>query len=121
MLLKLLAALGTGFDCASKSEIQTVLDLGVDPSNIIYANPCKQGSFIRFAAERDVKMMTFDNAEELYKIKRLFPNAQLIIRILADDSKALIRLGDKFGASLDNTGSLLQTARELDLNVIGVR
>ena len=121
MLLKLLAALGTGFDCASKSEIQTVLELGVDPSNIIYANPCKQGSFIRFAAEHDVKMMTFDNAEELYKIKRLFPNAQLIIRILADDSKALIRLGDKFGASLDNTGSLLQTARELDLNVIGVR
>src|SRR4051812_21641331 len=121
MLLKLLAALGTGFDCASKSEIQTVLELGVDPSNIIYANPCKQGSFIRFAAEHDVKMITFDNTEELYKIKRLFPNAQLVIRILADDSKALIRLGDKFGASLDNTSFLLQTARELDLNIIGVR
>ena len=121
MLLKLLASLGTGFDCASKCEIQTVLDMGVKPDKIIYANPCKQGSFIRFAAEHDVKMITFDNIEELYKIKRLFPDAQLIIRVLTDDSKALIRLGDKFGASLDNTNSLLQTARELDLNVIGVR
>ncbi|RIA98519.1 ornithine decarboxylase [Glomus cerebriforme] len=120
MLLRLLAALGTGFDCASKSEIQAVLDMGVDPSKIIYANPCKQGSFIRFAAERDVKMMTFDNIDELYKIKRLFPNAQLLIRILTDDSKALIRLGAKYGASLDDTGFLLQSARELDLNVIGV-
>src|ERR1700722_6377058 len=106
MLLKLLVALETGFDCASKTEIQTILDMGVDPSNIIYANPCKQGSFIRFAAEHDVKMITFDNVDELYKIKRLFPDAQLVIRILTDDSKALIRLGAKFGASLDDTGYL---------------
>ena len=105
-MLRLLKALGTGFDCASKSEIQTVLELGVDPSNIIYANPCKQASFIRFAAENDVKMITFDNTDELYKIKRLFPDAQLIIRVLTDDSKALIRLGEKFGAPLDNTNFL---------------
>ncbi|RGB33097.1 ornithine decarboxylase [Rhizophagus diaphanus] len=120
MLLKLLIALGTGFDCASKTEIQTLLNMGVDPSNIIYANPCKQGSFIRFAAEHDVKMMTFDNVEELHKIKRFFPNAQLVIRILTDDSKAIVKLSAKFGASLDNTGFLLQTARELGLSVIGV-
>ncbi|CAG8582644.1 14821_t:CDS:2 [Funneliformis mosseae] len=119
-LLRLLAALGTGFDCASKSEIKTILDMGIDPSKIIYANPCKQSSFIRFAAEHDVKMMTFDNAEELRKIKRFFPNAQLVIRILTDDSKALIKLGTKFGASLNNTGFLLQTARDLGLSVIGV-
>ncbi|RIA98645.1 ornithine decarboxylase [Glomus cerebriforme] len=120
MLLKLLISLGTGFDCASKTEIQTILDMGVDPSNIIYSNPCKQESFIRFAAEHDVKMMTFDNADELYKIKRFFPNAQLVIRILTDDSKAIVKLSAKFGASLNNTGFLLQTARELGLNVIGV-
>ncbi|CAG8683625.1 5598_t:CDS:2, partial [Racocetra fulgida] len=111
---------GTGFDCASKVEIQTVLDIGVDPSKIIYANPCKQASFVRYAAEHNVKMMTFDNSDELYKIKRYFPDAQLVLRILTDDSMSLCKLGLKFGASLDSTGSLLQTARKLDLNVIGV-
>ncbi|CAG8565491.1 9828_t:CDS:2 [Ambispora gerdemannii] len=120
MILQLLAALGTGFDCASKAEIQSVLDLGVDPSRIIYANPCKQASFIRYAADKNVKMMTFDNAEELHKIKRYFPQAQLVLRILADDSKSLCQLGLKFGASLDSTSDLLRTARELGLNVIGV-
>nr|CAG8625553.1 6129_t:CDS:2 [Entrophospora candida] len=119
-LLKLLSALGTGFDCASKSEIQTILDLGVDPSRIIYANPCKQASFIRFASEHKVKMMTFDNVEELYKIKNFFPDAQLVLRILTDDSKSLCKLGLKFGASLDSVELLLQTAKDLDLNVIGV-
>jgi len=120
LLLRLLASLGTGFDCASKVEIQTILDIGVDPSKIIYANPCKQASFVRYAAEHNVKMMTFDNSDELYKIKRYFPDAQLVLRILTDDTMSLCKLGLKFGASLDSTEALLQTARKLDLNVIGV-
>ena len=46
LLLQLFAALGGGFDCASKNEIATILDLGVDPSRIIYAQTCKQISHI---------------------------------------------------------------------------
>ncbi|KAG0200709.1 hypothetical protein BGX28_006304 [Mortierella sp. GBA30] len=120
MVMRLLASLGTGFDCASKSEIQTVLDLGVNPSRIIYANPCKQNSFVRYAYANNVRMMTFDNVEELHKIKHLHPNAELVLRILTDDSKSLCKLGLKFGAPLDTTATLLKTAKELQLNVIGV-
>ena len=47
LLLRTLAALGSGFDCASKNEITTVLDLGVDTSRIIYAHTCKQISHIK--------------------------------------------------------------------------
>ncbi|KAJ3116141.1 hypothetical protein HDU96_010345 [Phlyctochytrium bullatum] len=119
-VVKTLVALGTGFDCASRAEIQMVLDHGVDPSNIIYANPCKQASHIRYAASRGVRMMTFDNADELRKIKQHMPNAQLVIRILTDDSKSLCKLGLKFGAPLDSVPFLLQTAKDLELEVIGV-
>ncbi|KAI9253376.1 pyridoxal-dependent decarboxylase [Phascolomyces articulosus] len=120
MVVKLLASLGIGFDCASKSEIQQVLSVGVEPSRIIYANPCKQASFIRFAAQHNVARMTFDNAEELFKIKKLYPDAELILRILTDDSKSLCQLGLKFGAPLDTINNLLQTAKDLNLNVVGV-
>ncbi|KAI8148182.1 pyridoxal-dependent decarboxylase [Fennellomyces sp. T-0311] len=120
MVVKLLAAIGLGFDCASKSEIQQVLEEGVEPERIIYANPCKQASFIRYANQRNVAKMTFDNAEELHKIKKLYPDAELVLRILTDDSKSLCQLGLKFGAPLEIVPSLLQTAKELDLNVIGV-
>ncbi|KAF9195021.1 hypothetical protein BGZ51_005985 [Haplosporangium sp. Z 767] len=120
MVMRLLASLGAGFDCASKNEIQSVLEMGVDPSRIIYANPCKQNSFVKYAYNNDVRMMTFDNAEELHKIKRFHPNAQLVLRILTDDSKSLCKLGLKFGAPLDTTGFLLATAQELGLDVIGV-
>ncbi|KAL9069117.1 MAG: hypothetical protein Q9161_005764 [Pseudevernia consocians] len=119
-VLRLLAGLGTGFDCASKSEIEQVLNLGVDPSRIIYAQPCKTKSYVRFAAEQGIKQMTFDNSDELYKIKRFFPDAELFLRILTDDSTSLCRLSDKFGASLDTTIDLLTLAKDLELNVTGV-
>ena len=119
-MLRLLALLGNGFDCASKAEIDAVLKLGVDPSRIIYAQPCKTNSHIRHVAKVGVKQMTFDNADELYKIKSLFPGAELFLRILTDDSSSLCRLSLKFGASLDSTAALLSLAKELDLNVVGV-
>jgi len=119
-LLQMLSALGTGFDCASKNEVEQVLNLGVEPSRIIYAQPCKTNSYVRYVASQGVRQMTFDNADELRKIARLYPEAELFLRILTDDSSSLCRLSLKFGASLDSTDSLLALARELGLNVVGV-
>ncbi|KAF2237561.1 hypothetical protein EV356DRAFT_529892 [Viridothelium virens] len=119
-VLKLLAELGTGFDCASKTEIDQVLSLGVEPSRIIYAQPCKTNAYVRFAAKAGVKQMTFDNADELYKIKQLFPDAELFLRILTDDSASLCRLSLKFGAAVESTRDLLDLAKKLGLNVTGV-
>ncbi|KZV90858.1 hypothetical protein EXIGLDRAFT_109488 [Exidia glandulosa HHB12029] len=119
-VLRLLKALGTGFDCASQGEISQVLSIGVDASRIIFANPCKPASFIRHAAKSDVALMTFDNTDELHKVARLYPGAKLVVRILTDDSSSLCRLGVKFGAPLADVPRLLACARGLNLNVVGV-
>ena len=119
-VLRLLSALGTGFDCASNAEISQVLLLNVNPERIIFANPCKAVSFIRSAAEQGVDTMTFDNVDELYKVARINPAAKLVLRILADDSKSLCRLGLKFGAPLITVPGLLAKAKDLGLDVIGV-
>ncbi|KAI0064933.1 ornithine decarboxylase [Artomyces pyxidatus] len=119
-VLRLLSALGTGFDCASNGEIAQVLRLGVAPDRIIFANPCKATSFIKNAAKSGVDMMTFDNADELYKVARANPAAKLVLRILTDDTKSLCRLGLKFGAPLVTVPGLLAKAKELDLDVIGI-
>ena len=87
-ILDLLANSGLGFDCASKGEIQTMLNLGVSANRIIFANPCKQASHIKYAAANNVAMMTFDNEQELHKIKAIYPDAQLVIRVRVDDSKS---------------------------------
>lgn len=115
-----MAQLGNGFDCASKAEIDLALQTGIDPGRIIYAQPCKTKSYLRYASKVGVKQMTFDNADELYKIKATFPDAELYLRILTDDSTSLCRLSMKFGASLDVAHQLLELARQLELKVVGV-
>lgn len=41
---------------------------------IIYANPCKAPAHIRFARDRGVHLMTFDNEDELHKVRQIpFP------------------------------------------------
>lgn len=121
-VLQLMASLGLGFDCASQPEISAVLALPhrPDPSRIIYANPCKAASFVRNAAKNGVDYMTFDNGDELAKIKKYHPSAKMVLRILTDDSSSLCRLGLKFGAPLSEVRGLLKKAAELDINVVGV-
>lgn len=64
--------------------------------------------------------MTFDNADELYKIAKLYRGAELFLRIMTDDSESLCRFSMKFGAAMDTTESLLALAKNLGLNVVGV-
>lgn len=75
-VLEILTALGTGFNCASKMEINKILSLDVDASKIIFANPAKMASHIRYATNMGVNLMSFDNENELHKIKEHHPNAK---------------------------------------------
>jgi ornithine decarboxylase len=120
IIIRTLARLGAGFDCASKAEIDAVLAQGVSPARIIYANPCKAVSHIKHAYSKGVNVMTFDNADELYKIKKHHPAAKMVLRILTDDSKSLCKFGVKFGAHPHVTGQLLQVAKDIGLDVVGV-
>ena len=121
VVLELLAALGVGFDCASKGELETVMSLGVSPTkDIIFASPCKAMSALRYSATVGIDLMTFDNEEELYKVAQVLPNVRLVLRILVDDSCAQLRMGSKFGANLQITERLLKVASDLNLEVVGV-
>ncbi|KAF1391127.1 hypothetical protein PFLUV_G00038650 [Perca fluviatilis] len=119
-VLRMMRALDTGFDCASKAEIQMALSLGVTPDNIIYAHTTKPLSHIKYACAHGVDMMTFDSEDELLKVSCCHAKAKLVLRTAVDDSKSLLKLSSKFGARLVSVGKLLERAGELGLDVIGV-
>jgi ornithine decarboxylase len=50
--------------------------MGVEPDRIIFAHPCKPVTHLRYAAERGVRLMTFDNEAELQKVKEYMPSAK---------------------------------------------
>jgi ornithine decarboxylase len=120
IIIKLMSSMGIGFDCASKNEISRVISAGVPPEKIIFANPCKMTEQIKYARSNDVDLMTFDSSHELYKIKLYHPSAKLVIRIQTDDSKSRCKFNCKFGVSLDQVKDLLQQAKFMELNIMGV-
>ncbi|XP_065382027.1 ornithine decarboxylase-like isoform X3 [Macaca fascicularis] len=100
-------------------ELEQVLGLGVAPLRIIYANPCKPASHIRYAARHGVQLLTFDSEEELTKVAQHHPGARLLLRLRTQDSQSTFPLSTKFGASLEACGHLLTSARDLGLAVVG--
>ncbi|KAJ1375359.1 PLP-binding barrel [Sesbania bispinosa] len=120
-LIGTLAALGSSFDCASKAEIESVLSLGVSPDRIIYANPCKSESHIKYAASVGVNVTTYDSIEEVEKIRKWHPKCELLLRIKPpEDSKARTCLGLKYGAFQEEVPELLKAADVAGLKVTGV-
>lgn len=119
-VLQALIALGTGFDCASKGEIEKMIALGVDPSRIMFAHPCKSTSYLTYAQSVDVPLVTFDNLPELHKIKTYHPFAKSVMRIRSDALVSKASFGSKFGVEMKDTRLLLKTASTLGLNVVGV-
>ena len=123
-IVQTLADLGSNFDCASPAEIQLVLEAGVEPERILYANPCKRVQDIAFAKDQKIVRTTFDSVSELKKIARVWEQGvlrpELILRIRADDPSARCNLGVKYGAEEPDWEILLFTAKMLGLDVIGV-
>ena len=120
-VLATLASVGCNFDCASASEMEALLQIGVEPERIIYANPCKAYGQLGYARDHGVTFTVFDSQDELRKIKDVMPEAKLLVRIRPDDSRSVCKFGMKYGADVESElRPLLATATELGLNVEGV-
>lgn len=119
-LVSHLAQLGCNFDCATPAEINLVLELGVDPDRIVYANPCKHEGDIRRASRKGVTLTTFDSVCELQKIALNSRTMDVILRIRADDPTARCTLGNKYGAEEDEWDELITMCSRLSLNLVGI-
>ena len=119
-IIELLGKLGCNFDCASRIEIQNVLNIINDENRIIYANPCKPVSHIKYANDNNVKLFTFDCVEELYKIREYCNDSKVILRLAVDDSKSLCKFNSKFGCKLENIETIYKCIKDLDMNLVGL-
>jgi len=122
MLLLCLISMGVSFNCHNKNELKLLLELGADPDKIFFANPCKQTSHVKFAAQYNVKTVEFDSLYELEKLKKYHPYADLVLRISLDESTSDSdeEMTIKFGASMAEAEQLLVAAKEMHLNVVGI-
>jgi len=119
-ILEALANAGAGFDCASKKELEMVMKLEINPSRVIFANPCKRRCDFMSITNHNVQYTTFDSIFELDKIKDFAPNVGAVLRIRADDPKARMPFGVKYGALTNEVIPLLLHAKTIGVNICGV-
>ncbi|XP_037641208.1 antizyme inhibitor 1-like isoform X1 [Sebastes umbrosus] len=120
-VIEVLAALGTGFICTNKSELELVQSHGISSEDIICSGVCKQVSQIKYAAKNGIDLLVCDNEAELRKISRCHPNAKLLLQVSTEASSQDDEMSMTFGCSLKDCRHLLERAKELGVQVVGVR
>lgn len=120
---------GASFDVASMPEFmivyQNIKHLPAKQrqdwiwDKIIYANPNKPTETLE-ELDRYKPLVTFDNLEEIHKIKKHAPNAGLALRLKVPNTGAMVELSSKFGATPGEAVDLILEADRLGLVVEGV-
>jgi len=121
ILLKQLVDNDINFDCASLGEIKQIKNLGIDSNKIIYANPYKGKHDFAYAVDNKVPLTVVDSIEELQKIQSQLKNKKIetLIRLKVEDKDSLMPFSSKFGASYEETISILKLAKKLNINIAG--
>ena len=119
-VLTYLDSLGCGFEAASGYEVQILLDLGVDPSKIMYGTSIKPAEHISFAYKAGVKRFAADSKEEIDKIANNAPGSKVFIRTIVDDTGSVFMMSERFGTPANTVKDLVLYTRHLGLKTYGV-
>ena len=120
---------GASFDVASMPEFNIVYANieGMPPKErqdwiwdkIIYANPNKPVETLE-ELNQYKPLVTFDNAEELQKIRDHAPQAGVVLRVRVTNTGAMVELSSKFGAAPGEAVDLILLAQKLGLTCEGL-
>jgi ornithine decarboxylase len=120
---------GGSFDVASFPEFMIVYDRikAMPPKErqdwiwdkIIYANPTKTPQTLA-QLDQYKPLVTFDNSDEIQKIREFAPHAGLALRLRVPNTGAMVELSSKFGASPGEAVDLILEADRAGLTVEGI-
>jgi ornithine decarboxylase len=86
---------------------------------IIYANPIKPRETLE-ELDQYKPLLTYDNLDELRKIKRYAPHAGLVLRLRVPNTGSMVELSSKFGCDTGEAADLILEASRIGLVVEGV-
>ena len=119
-ILRLLAGLGSSFDCASVAEIEMAMKAGASAQRVSYGNTIKKERDIARAHALGVSLFAVDSHEEVEKVSRAAPGARVFCRVLTDGEGAEWPLSRKFGCVPQMAVDVLVYAHQLGLTSHGV-
>ena len=129
VVVKTLFDAGASFDVASMPEFKIVYRYIKDMpakqrqdwiwDKIIYAHPIKADKTLQ-ELNQYKPLVTYDNHEEIRKIRKYAPNAGLVLRLKVANTGAMVELSSKFGAASGEAVDLILEADKAGLVVEGL-
>jgi ornithine decarboxylase len=128
-IVRTLYKTGASFDVASLPEFMLVYDniKRLPPKQqqdfiwdkIIYANPTKPKETL-LALDKYKPLVTYDNLNELKKIRQFAPHAGVVLRLRVDNTGSQCELSSKFGCAAGEAVDLIKAAFAMGLVVEGL-
>ena len=128
-IVRTLYKAGASFDVASMPEFLIVHEFIKGMPNkkrldwiwdkIIYANPIKPIETLK-ELDQYRPLVTYDNHEEILKVKKYAPHAGMVLRIRVPNTGAQVELSSKFGAHPGEAVDLILEAVKQGLGVEGL-
>ena len=128
-IIKTLFIEGASFDVASYNEfieVYTLIDKWREKKKeffiwdkIIFSNTIKDRDTLK-KINKYKPLVTYDNLEELKKIKQYCSKAGLVLRLKVPDTGSLVEMASKFGAEPSDASSLIKKAFDSGLKVEGL-
>jgi diaminopimelate decarboxylase len=130
-VLKLFAAMGSGFDIVSVGELMRCLKAGAEPGKIVFSGVGKTDEELKAAIEAGILMINVESAPELHRVAsvaaRMHRRAPVSLRVNPDldpGTHPHISTGhrdSKFGIPLAQVHEYYAEARALpDLDLVGL-
>jgi ornithine decarboxylase len=128
-IVRTLYRAGASFDVASLPEFMLVYEniKRLSPraqqdfiwDKIIYANPTKPKETL-LALDKYKPLVTYDNLNELKKIRQFAPHAGVVLRLRVDNTGSQCELSSKFGCATGEAADLVEAAFAMGLVVEGL-
>ena len=119
-LLGLLSGLVDGIDVASYPEVALAAAAGVTPERLFHSHPVKKDTDIVACVRHGVQWFTFDNPDEIPKLRLHAPDARVLVRVAIKNDSCVVDLGAKYGVHQDEALALILQARAAGVNVRGI-
>ena len=128
-IVKTLYQAGASFDVASWPEFQLVHDnIKNLPAKqrqdyiwdkIIYSHPIKANDTLK-ALDKYKPLVTYDNYEEIGKVKKHAPHVGMLLRLKVPNTGAMVELSSKFGCDPGEAVNLIEAAEKAGITVEGL-
>ncbi|XP_058128102.1 ornithine decarboxylase 1-like [Anopheles ziemanni] len=114
LVLAVLAKLDVGFSCASRKEMNDLLDMGITVDRMWLAHPSKTQDTILYAKQNGILRIACDNVQDVANVHRLYSAAEIVLRIRVSSEQ-------KFGCCPTfDVPEILNLALSSKVNIVGV-